>query len=256
MIDRLIAAALQFRAAVIASALVLVAAGTWALANLKVDAFPDLTPNQVDVLTAAPGLSPNEVENLVSYPVEAAMMGLPRTSRVRSISKAGISVVTVSFEDDVDLYFARAQVQQRMQDATEALPQGLHPTLGPAATPMGEVFQYLVESDSASLIELKNLQEYTIKPLLRTIPGVADVSAWGGMAQQFLVGVDPHRLTGYGLTLEDVQRALGENNGNFGAGYIETRGERLTVRGLGRVGNETDIEHVVVATRTGGTPIL
>jgi cobalt-zinc-cadmium resistance protein CzcA len=256
MIERLIAAALRFRAAVIGSVLVLVAAGTWALANLTVDAFPDLTPNQVDVLTAAPGLSPNEVENLVSYPVEAAMMGLPRTTKVRSISKAGISVVTVSFEDDVDLYFARAQVQQRMQDATEALPQGLHPTLGPAATPMGEVFQYLVESDSASLIELKNLQEYTIKPLLRTIPGVADVSAWGGMVQQFLVEVDPHRLAGYGLTLEDVQRALGENNGNFGAGYIETRGERLTVRGLGRFANETDIEHSVVATRTGGTPIL
>ena len=256
MIERLIAAALRFRAPVIASVLVLVAAGTWALANLKVDAFPDLTPNQVDVLTAAPGLSPNEVENLVSYPVEAAMMGLPRTTKVRSISKAGISVVTVSFDDDVDLYFARAQVQQRMQDATETLPSGLHPTLGPAATPMGEVFQYLVESDSVSLIELKNLQEYTIKPLLRTIPGVADVSAWGGMVQQFQVEVDPHRLTGYGLTLEDVQRALGENNGNFGAGYIETRGERLTVRGLGRVGNETDIGHVVVATRTGGTPIL
>ena len=256
MIERLIAAALRFRVLVIAGALVLVAAGTWALANLTVDAFPDLTPNQVDVLTAAPGLSPNEVENLVSYPVETAMMGLPRTTKVRSLSKAGISVVTVSFEDDVDLYFARAQVQQRMQDATEALPQGLHPTLGPAATPMGEVFQYLIESDSASLIELKNLQEYTVKPLLRTIPGVADVSAWGGMVQQFQVEVDPHRLAGYGLTLEDVQRALGDNNGNFGAGYIETRGERLTVRGLGRVANEADIEQVVVATRAGGTPIF
>ncbi|MEO7192715.1 MAG: CusA/CzcA family heavy metal efflux RND transporter [Vicinamibacterales bacterium] len=256
MIDRLIAAALRFRAVVIGAALVLVAVGTWALANLTVDAYPDLTPNQVDVLTAAPSLSPNEVENLVSYPVEAAMMGLPRTTKVRSLSKAGISVVTVSFEDDVDFYFARAQVQQRMQDAADALPQGLHPTLGPAATPMGEVFQYLVESDSASLIELKNVQEYTIKPLLRTIPGVADISAWGGMVQQFQVEVDPRRLAAYGLTLGEVQRALGENNGNFGAGYIETRGERLTVRGLGRVANEADIEHVVVATRAGGTPIL
>src|SRR6185295_16865032 len=215
MIERVIAAALRFRVAIIASVLALIAAGTWALANLRVDAFPDLTPNQVDVLTAAPGLSPNEVENLVTYPVEAAMMGLPRTTKVRSISKAGISVVTVSFEDDVDLYFARAQVQQRMQDATGRLPDGLHPTLGPAATPMGEVFQYLVESDSASLIELRNVQEYTIKPLLRTIPGVADIGVWGGMVQQFQADVDPNRLASYGLTLDDVERALGDNNGNF-----------------------------------------
>src|SRR6186997_3149849 len=229
MIEHVIASALRFRILVISGVCVLVAAGTWAVANLTVDAFPDLTPNQVDVLTPAPGLSPNEVENLVSYPVETAMMGMPRTTKVRSISKAGISVVTVSFEDDVDLYFARAQVQQRLQDAIESLPPGLHPTLGPAATPMGEVSQYLVESDSASLIDLKNAQEYTIKPLLRTIPGVADISAWGGMVQQFQAEVDPHRLAGYGLTLDDVQRALGDNNGNFGAGYIETRGERLTV---------------------------
>jgi heavy metal efflux system protein len=256
MIERLIVAALRFRALVMAGTCALVAIGVWAFTNLKVDAFPDLTPNQVDVLTSAPALSPNEVENLITYPVETAMMGLPRTTKVRSISKSGISVVTVSFEDDVDLYFARTQVQQRMQDASESLPDGVHPTLGPAATPMGEVFQYLVESDSASLIELKNLQEYTIKPLLRTIPGVADISAWGGMVQQFQAEVDPNRLAGYGLTLDDVQRALGENNGNFGAGYIETRGERLTVRGLGRVANETDIENVVVATRGGGTPIL
>jgi len=256
MIERVIVAALRFRALVIAGTVALVAAGGWALVNLRVDAFPDLTPNQVDVLTAAPGLSPHEVENLVTYPVEAAMMGLPRTTKVRSISKAGLSVVTVSFEDDVDLYFARAQVQQRMQDATGSLPDGVHPTLGPAATPMGEVFQYLVESDSASLIELKNVQEYTIKPLLRTIPGVADISAWGGMVQQFQAEVDPHRLASYGLTLDDVERALGNNNGNFGAGYIETRGERLTVRGLGRVAGTTDIENVVVATRAGGTPIF
>ena len=129
------------------------------------------------------------------------MMGLPRTTKVQSLSKAGISVVTVSFEDDVDLYFARAQVQQRMQDAMDALPEGIRPMLGPAATAMGEVFQYLVESDSVSLIELKNIQEYTIKPLLRTVPGVAEIVAWGGLAQEFQVQVDPHRLASYGLTL-------------------------------------------------------
>src|SRR6266498_1281041 len=184
MIEELIALALRFRVAVIALVLLLVAAGTWAFVNVNVDAFPDLTPNQVQVITVAPGLSPNEVENLVSYPMETAMMGLPRTGGVRSISKAGISVVTVSYDDDVDMYFARAQVTQRMQDAAGNLPDGVQPQLGPPATPMGEVFQYLVESKNVSLMDLRTLHEYTIKPMLRTIPGVAEVNSWGGMVQE------------------------------------------------------------------------
>src|SRR5215218_1503912 len=255
MIERLIALALRFRIAVIGVTLLLVIAGTWAFSNINTDAFPDLTPNQVQVITVAPGLSPNEVENLVSFPMETGMMGLPRTQGVRSISKAGISVVTVSYDDDVDMYFARAQVQQRMQDATGNLPEGVQPSLGPPATPMGEVFQYLVESDSVSLMELKNLQEYTIKPMLRTIPGIAEVNSWGGMVQQFHVLADPSKLAGYHLTLGDLEAALAANNGNFGAGYIENRGERFTVRGLGRLGDTTDIANVVVTTRDGGTPV-
>src|SRR5215208_4826775 len=255
MIERLIGAALRYRVAVIGLVLLLIAVGAWSFANINFDAFPDLTPNQVQVITTAPGLSPNEVENLVSFPMETAMMGLPRTRGVRSISKAGISVVTVSYDDDVDMYFARAQVTQRMQDAAGSLPEGLQPGLGPPATPMGEVFQYLVESDDISLMELKNLQEYTIKPMLRTIPGVAEVNSWGGMVQQFHVLADTSKLAGYGLTLRDLPEALAGNNGNFGAGYIENQGERCTIRGLGRLGDTTDIANVVVATRTGGTPV-
>src|SRR5215210_7830569 len=255
MIESLIGTSLRYRVAVLGATLILVMAGSWALANINYDAFPDLTPNQVQVITVAPGLSPAEVENLVSYPMETAMMGLPRTGGVRSISKAGISVVTVSYEDDVDMYFARAQVQQRMQDAAASLPAGYQPSLGPPATPMGEVFQYLVESHTLSLMELKTLQEYTIKPLLRTLPGVADVNSWGGMVRQFHVLADPSKLSGYSLTLADLEAALDANNGNFGAGYIENRGERFTVRGLGRLGDTTDIANVVVATRNGGTPL-
>ena len=249
MIHRLIVVSLQYRVAVVAAVLLLVAGGIWALASINVDAFPDLTPNQVQVITVAAGLSPNEVENLVSFPMETAMMGLPRTRGVRSISKAGISVVTVSYEDDVDLYFARAQVQQRMQDAAGSLPEGLRPQLGPPATPMGEVYQYLVESDSLSLMDLKNVQEYTIKPLLRTVPGVAEVNSWGGLVQQFHVEADPGKLAGYGLSLADLADRLRDNNSNFGAGYIESRGERFTIRGLGRLADEDDIRNVVVATR-------
>jgi cobalt-zinc-cadmium resistance protein CzcA len=254
VVERLISASLRYPAAVVGATLILIGVGTWTLVNINVDAFPDLTPNQVQVMTEAPGLSPIEVENLVSFPVERTMMGLPRTQGARSISKAGISVVTVSFEDDVDLYFARAQVQQRMQDVVASLPANLRPVLGPPATPMGEVFQYVIESASTSLMELRNVHEYTVKPLLRTIPGVAEVNSWGGLVQQFHVEADPTTLAGYELTLRDLIEALGENNSNFGAGYLESRGERFTIRGLGRLADAADIGSVVVATR-GGTPI-
>jgi cobalt-zinc-cadmium resistance protein CzcA len=259
LIERVIEASITHRRVVIGATLALAAAGIWAFATLNTDAFPDLTPNQVLVMTEAPGLSPVEVENQVTYPMEVAMLGLPRTSSVRSISKVGLSVVTVTFDDDVDLYFARAQVQQRMQDAMAALPEGVMPMLGPPATAMGEVFQYLVEVDGAArdsltLVQLTGVHEYVIAPLLRTVPGVASVNAWGGLEQRFEVLGDPARLAGFGLSLQDVKTALANNNANFGGGYVEDRGERLTVRGLGRVADTTDIANVVIATRE-GTPI-
>jgi cobalt-zinc-cadmium resistance protein CzcA len=275
IVERLIAASLRYRLAVLLATLALVIAGLWAFATLKTDAFPDLTPNQVLVMTTAPGLSPAEVENQVTYPMEVAMLGVPRTTGVRAISKVGLSVVTVTFDDDVDLYFARAQVQQRMQDAMATLPAGTEPMLGPPSTAMGEAFEYLVEAapsigvgaqfddtapgarahaDSLALLALTQVQEYTIKPLLRTVPGVADVNTWGGMTQQFQVLADPNKLNGYRLTLADVEQALAKNNANFGAGYLEDRGERFTLRGLGRLADTADIANVVIATR-GATPV-
>lgn len=265
LIDWLITASLRHRVAVLAATVALVVAGGWAFANLNTDAFPDLTPNQVLVMTTVPGLSPVEVEQQVTYPLEIAMLGLPRTTGVRAISKAGLSVVTVGFEDGVDLYFARTLVQQRMQNARAGLPVQAEPMLGPPSTAMGEVFQYRVEStdtagppregtDTLALLALTNAQEYIVKPLLRTVAGVADVNTWGGMLQQFEVLVDPTRLSGHGLTLADLETALARNNANFGGGYIEDRGDRLTLRGLGRVADTADIKLVVVATR-GATPI-
>jgi heavy metal efflux system protein len=258
-IERLIDASIRHRGVVIGATLVLASAGVWAFATLHTDAFPDLTPNQVLVMTEAPGLSQFEVENQVTYPMEVAMLGLPRTHEVRSISKSGLSVVTVTFEDNVDLYFARTQVQQRMQDAMMSLPNGVEPMLGPPATAMGEVFQYLVEAeggarDTLTLLQLTNIQRYVIAPMLRTVPGVASVNAWGGLLQRFEVLADPSRLTGFALTLEDLEMALQRNNANFGGGYLEDRGERLTLRGLGRVADTVDIANVVVATR-GATPV-
>ena len=254
LIEWIIGSALRHRAAVVGGTLVLAATGVWAFVTLNTDAFPDLTPNQVIVMTTIPGLSPVEVEQQVTFPMETAMLGLPRTTAVRSISKVGLSVVTVTFEDDVDFYFARTQVQQRMQAALSALPAGADAMLGPPATAMGEAFQYLVEpdsqrADSARLTDLTNVQEYIIKPMLRTVPGVADVRTWGGLMQQFDVQADPVKLAGYDLTLGDVHRALADNNSNFGAGYIEDRGDRLTVRGIGRLADTLDLGNVVVATR-------
>ncbi len=259
IIEWLIARSIQHRLVVVAGTLLLIVSGLWAFATLTTDAYPDLTPNQVIVMTTASGLSPVEAEQELSYPMEVAMLGLPGTTDVRSISKAGLSVVTVTFEDNVDLYFAREQVQQRMLGAMTHLPPGAEPMLGPPATAMGEVFQYLVERDSSAadrltLVELTNLQEYTIKPLLRTVPGVAGVNTWGGMPQQYQVNADPTRLAGFALTLTDIATALAKNNANFGGGYIEDRGERLTLRGLGRVVDTTDLANVVLATR-GSTPI-
>jgi len=261
LINRIIAGAIKFRIAVIGATLVVAAAGLWAFETLTTDAFPDLTPNAVLVMTTVRGLSPVETEQQITYPMEVAMLGLPRTQGVRSISKVGLSVVTVTFDDDVDLYFARALVQQRMQDVISQLPAGAEATLGPPATPMGEVFKYLVESDSVlsvsdtlGLINLTNIQEYTIKPLLRGVPGVADVNTGGWFLQQFELDADPAKLAGYGLTLSDMEKALSENNTNFGGGYVEDRGERFTVRGLGRVTDTADLANVVLATR-GATPV-
>ena len=251
----------RYRIAVIGATLVLAAVGLWAFETLTTDAFPDLTPNAVLVMTTVPGLSPVETEQQITYPMEVAMLGLPRTQSVRSISKVGLSVVTVTFDDDVDLYFARALVQQRMQDVVSQLPAWRGGYAWAPATPMGEVFKYLVESDSVlsasdtlALINLTNIQEYTIKPLLRTVPGVADVNTGGWFLQQFEIDADPSKLAGYGLTLSDMEKALSENNTNFGGGYVEDRGERFTVRGLGRVTDTADLANVVLATR-GATPV-
>lgn len=260
-INRIIGGAIKNRIAVIGGTLVMAAVGFWAFQTLTTDAFPDLTPNAVEVLTTVAGLSPTEAEQQITYPMEVAMLGLPRTQSVRSISKVGLSVVTVTFDDDVDLYFARALVEQRMQDVVPQLPLGAEAALGPPATPMGEVFKYIVESDSVrsasdtlGLIKLTNIQEYTIKPLLRSVPGVADVNTGGWFLQQFEIDADPAKLAGYGLTLGDLEKALRENNSNFGGGYIEDRGERFTVRGLGRVTDTADLANVVVSTRN-ATPV-
>ncbi len=252
---KLVAFALKQRLFVVGGVLLLVFSGLYTLTHLPFDAFPDLTGTRVEVITEAGGMPTEDVERLVTYPVESALMGLPRAEGVRSVSKQGLSLVTVSFPDNVDVYFARQLVQQRLSDAKEALPEGIEPVLGPVATPMGEIYQYTVTSDSMSLTELKTLHDYTIRPRLRMVPGVSEVNSWGGFTEQVHVVVDPAQLANRDLTLADVHEALNANNRSFGGAYVEHNGERFTLRGNGRAESYDAIGSMLIAMRN-GVPVL
>jgi cobalt-zinc-cadmium resistance protein CzcA len=228
--------------------------GVIAFQNLPIDAFPDLTNNQVQVLTETKGMSPVESEQLVTVPIESIMNGLPKVQQVRSISKFGLSVVTVVFEDGVDTYFARQLVNERLQSAKSRLPAGLNPELGPITTGMGEIYQYVVEGYGYSPTELKTLHDWDIKYQLRTVPGVNEVNTWGGFTQEYQVTVYPERLIQYGLTIQDVFQALENNNDNFSGGIIEHGSEQFIVRGLGRVNSLNDIGNILIEKK-GEAPI-
>jgi heavy metal efflux system protein len=254
MLNRIVDFTLKYRGFVLFGALILVAVGGYALYTIPVEAFPDLTNNQVVVVTDAPGYPPGEVEQLITYPIERAMLGLPNKEEVRSLSKLGLSMVTVIFDDSVPMYLARQFVAERLQQISSTIPQGIQPILGPPATAFGELYQYTV-SGPYSAMELKDIQEWTIKTQLRTLPGVSDVNTWGGESKQFQIKVDPVLLQQYGLTLHDVATRVQQNNENFGGGYIEHASEQYTLQGLGRAVTPADIgKTVLIANR--GTPLL
>lgn len=249
--QKLIEFSLRNRLFVIGGVLTIMGIGLFALMRVPFDAFPDLTGTRVEVITVAPGMAPEDVERLVTYPLESSLMGIQGADQVRSVSKFGLSLITVPFPDKMDIYFARTLVQQRLNDAKGSLPSGVEPTLGPVSTPMGELYQYVLTSDSLSLTELKTLQEYTIRPRLRTVPGVSEVNTWGGYTEQVQVEVDPTRLAARRLTIDDVHRALADNNMSFGGSYLETGGERYTLRGLGRIERSRDVEQIVISSNAG-----
>jgi cobalt-zinc-cadmium resistance protein CzcA len=253
---RLVDFALKQRFFIIGGVLTIVAFGFYALTHIPFDAYPDLTGTRVEVITTAPGMPPEDVERLVTYPIESSLMGIQGAEGVRSVSKPGLSIITVSFPDKVDVYFARTLVQQRVADAKGALPAGIEPGLGPVSTPMGELYQYTVTSDSLSLAELKTLHDYTIRSRLRTVPGVSEVNSWGGFIEQVHVIADPARLAARDLTLAELHDALEANNRTFGGAYVETAGERFTIRGVGRAESLEEIGRMVVAVRGGGSVLV
>ena len=260
MLTRLIRSAIRHRWLMLAMALLLAAVGIWSLMRLPIDAVPDITNVQVQVNTEAPGYSPLEAEQRVTFPIETAMAGLPGLDYSRSISRYGLSQVTVVFKEGTDLYFARQQVAERLQQVKSQLPDGLDPELGPIATGMGEIFMYTLDADPGArkpdgspwtATDLRTLQDWAVRPQLRNTPGVTEVNTIGGYARQIHITPDPAQLVALGFTLHDVVQAVAGNNQNTGAGYIERNGQQFLVRAPGQVADLDAIRDIVLDRREG-----
>src|SRR3982750_3544899 len=254
MTDNFIAFFYRERLLLAGVSLLITAGGILALSRLNVDAFPDVTPVQVEIDTEGPGLAPQEVEQLITFPIENVMNGIPGVVRVQSISKFGLSVVTVYFNDDVDIYFARQQVFERLSTAKDDLPSGIEPTMGPVTTGTGQIYLYQITGPGKSNQELRTIQDWVLKLQLRTVPGVADVLSFGGDVKQYQVVVDQQALVNYNIPLKTLFDAIQNNNQNTGANFIEHGDEQYVVRGLGLVKDIGDIQNIVLDSRS-GSPI-
>lgn len=263
MFEKLIQFAIEQRIVVMICVLIMAGLGIASYQKLPIDAVPDITNVQVQINAAAPGFTPLETEQRITFPVETAMAGLPGLQQTRSLSRSGLSQVTVIFEEGTDLYFARQLVSERLQSAKEQLPEDIEAVMGPISTGLGEIFLWTVEAEDGALnaegkpytpTDLRVIQDWIIKPQLRNVPGVAEINTIGGFAKQYQVSPDPRKLAAYQLTLEDLILALERNNGNVGAGYIERNGEQLLVRAPGQVSTINDIANIVVTT-VQGSPI-
>lgn len=263
MLEILVDAALRRRWAVLGLTLLAAAYGAWSFLHLPIDAVPDITTVQVQVNTAAPGFSPLEAEQRITFPIETALAGLPRLDHTRSLSRYGLSQVTVVFEDGTDPYFARQLVSERLREASPLLPAGIEPALGPIATGLGEIFMYTLKAEPGArdaegrpidATALRTLQDWVVRPQLRTVPGVTEVNSIGGWVREIHVTPWPQRLAAFGLSFHDLLAALARNNANVGAGYIERNGEQVLVRAPGQLRDLDDVRRIVVG-RAGGVPV-
>ncbi len=263
MFERIIRLAIEQRWLVLLAVLGMAALGIYNYQRLPIDAVPDITNVQVQINTAAAGYSPLEVEQRVTYPVETVMAGLPQLEQTRSLSRYGLSQVTVIFKDGTDIYFARQLVNQRIQEAREKLPVGITPTMGPISTGLGEIYLWTVEAEEGARkpdgsaytpTDLREIQDWIIKPQLRNVTGVTEINSIGGFAKEYQVAPSPEKLASYGLTLNEVVTAIDRNNGNAGAGYIEKRGEQYLIRAPGQLRTQDDIRNVILGN-VQGVPI-
>src|SRR5438552_1059120 len=266
MIAKIIEASLRQRAFVLLAAVALSAVGLWSAARLPIDAVPDITNIQVQVNTEVPALAPEEIEKLVTFPLETELSGVPGMTEVRSLSKFGLSQITVIFKDKTDLYRARQLVSERLQNATEKLPRGLAPKLAPITSGLGEIFFYVVDyargatnkpaTRREQLMELEVVHDYIIKPMLRSVPGLADVNGSGGYEKQIVVLPKPEKLAEAGMTFQELAKVLGENTENAGGGVVNQGKEQLIIRSVGRVQTTEQIGSLPVKFGARVQPIL
>lgn len=259
MIESLVRAALKQRLIVLVLSMALLLAGVFALQKLSVDAFPDVTNVQVQIATQATGKSPEEVERFITVPLEIAMTGLPGLTEMRSLNKNGLSLITLVFTDSTDVYFARQLVMERLLEVMDRMPEGVTPVLGPVSTGLGEVYQYTLEKPGdgnqalsvEDLTERRAVQDWVVRPLLRGIPGVAEINSQGGYVKQYQALVNPDRMNHYGLKLQDIYTALAKNNANSGGGVLPHYAEQYLIRGVGLVERVDDIRNIVLKEQNG-----
>ncbi|MGB7070372.1 MAG: CusA/CzcA family heavy metal efflux RND transporter [Pyrinomonadaceae bacterium] len=260
MINALIRFSIAQKLVVLLLVAIMAAAGAYSLINLPIDAVPDVTNVQVQVLTNAPSLAPLEIERQITFPVEVAMSGIPGVEEIRSVSKFGISNVTIVFEESTDIYFARQLILERMATAREQIPPGIgSPEMGPIATGLGEIYQYEVRAEPGSnytATDLRTIHDWNIRRQLMGVPGVTEVNSHGGYGKQYEVRLSPEKLQSYGLSLSDVHDAVMKNNGTVGGGYIEKGAEQYLLRGVGLVEKMDDITNIVVKTGAEGVPVF
>ncbi len=259
MINALIKFSISQRLIVLLLVAIMSGAGIYSLLNLPIDAVPDVTNVQVQVLTAAPSLAPLEIERQVTFPVETAMSGLPDIEEIRSVSKFGLSAVTVVFEESVDIYFARQLVLERLSQAREQIPESIgSPEMGPISTGLGEIYQYELkakEGSSYDATELRTIQDWNVRRQLMGVSGITEINSFGGYKKQYQVRLDPDKLQSFGLTIRDVYEAVTENNNNVGGAYIEKGAEQYLLRGIGLVEKSEDISNIVIKTGREGVPV-
>jgi len=263
MFERILRFAIEQRWLVLLAVLGMAGVGVYSYQRLPIDAVPDITNVQVQINAAVPGASPLETEQRVTFPIETAMAGLPHLRQTRSLSRSGFAQITVIFDDGTDLYFARQLVSERLQAASNELPQGVEVTLGPISTGLGEIFLWTVEAEPEARrpdgqpytpTDLREIQDWIIKPQLRNVRGVAEINTIGGFAKEYQVAPDPKRMAAYRITLEQLVVALERNNANVGAGFIERNGEQLSIRTPGQLGSPEDIGNIVLSN-AGGAPV-
>ena len=258
MLEKIIEASIRHRWLVLITVLSICVLGVYNFRHLAIDAVPDITNVQIQINTEAQGYTPLEVEQRITFPVETALAGIPKLDYTRSISRYGLSQVTVVFEEGTDIYFARQLLAERLSEIKSEIPEGIEPMMGPIATGLGEIYMYTVEAEKGALkedgstytpMDLLTIQEWVIVPQLRNLKGVIEINTIGGYEQQYHVMPYPKQLLSYDLTIADLIEALENNNENVGAGYIEKYGEQYLVRVPGQVKTIEDIKHIIIAKR-------